>query len=68
MRGNLENVGYALPGTECVYNIDMMEETHYIVAMGAGAVSKRMYYAENRHERVPNKKEILYYIASNEEK
>ena len=50
MRGNLENVGYALPGTECIYNIDMMEETHDIVAMGAGAVSKKMHYEENRHE------------------
>jgi oxygen-independent coproporphyrinogen-3 oxidase len=63
MRGNLENVGYALPGTECVYNIDMMEETHDIVAMGAGAVSKRMYYGENRHERAPNPKSIVDYIS-----
>ncbi len=62
MRGNLENVGYALPGTECIYNIDMMEETHDIVAMGAGAVSKRMYYEENRHERVPNKKDVGTYL------
>jgi coproporphyrinogen dehydrogenase HemZ len=62
MAGNLENVGYALPGAACVYNIDMMEETHDIVALGAGAVSKRMYYAETRHERFPNPKNIRYYI------
>jgi coproporphyrinogen dehydrogenase HemZ len=62
MAGNLENVGYALPGAECVYNIDMMEETHDIVALGAGAVSKRMYYEQTRHERFPNPKNINYYI------
>ena len=62
MTGNLENVGYAAPGRVCVYNIDMMEETHSIVAMGAGAISKRMYYAENRHERFPHPKNPAYYL------
>lgn len=37
---NLENVGFALPGTEGLYNIYMMEEIHSIFAVGAGAVSK----------------------------
>ena len=64
MRGNLENVGYALPGAACVYNIDMMEETHHIVALGAGAVSKRMFYGENRHQRFPNPKSVEHYCAN----
>lgn len=38
--GNLENVGYAKPGTECMYNIYMMEELHPIFGIGAGAVTK----------------------------
>ncbi len=63
MRGNLENVGYALPGAACVYNVDMMEETHNIVALGAGAVSKRMFYAQTRHERYPNPKSVEHYCA-----
>ncbi len=67
MAGNLENVGYALPGTACVYNIDMMEETHDIVALGAGAVSKRMFYEQTRHERFPNPKNIEYYIGKIDE-
>ena len=67
MRGNLENVGYALPGAECVYNIDMMEETHDIVALGAGAVSKRMFFEQNRHERFPNPKNIEYFVSKIEE-
>ncbi len=38
--GNYENVGFALPGYEGLYNIYMMEEIHSIFAAGAGAVTK----------------------------
>jgi len=38
--GNLENVGYAKPGHEGLYNIYMMEEVHSIFASGASAVTK----------------------------
>lgn len=38
--GNLENVGYARPGCEGLYNIFMMEEVHSIFAAGASAVTK----------------------------
>ncbi len=38
--GALENVGYALPGTECFYNIAMMEDLLPVLAAGAGAISK----------------------------
>ena len=38
--GNFENVGYALPGAEGLYNIYMMEEVHSVFAAGAGAVTK----------------------------
>lgn len=42
--GNLENVGYAKEGRECMYNIFMMEELHSIFAVGAGAVTKLVDY------------------------
>ena len=42
--GNFENVGFALEGTECLYNVYMMEEVHSIFAVGAGAVSKMVNY------------------------
>lgn len=42
--GNYENVGFALAGTECRYNVYMMEEVHSIFAVGAGAVSKMVDY------------------------
>lgn len=62
MNGNLENVGYALPGMICVYNIDMMEETTNIIAHGANGMSKRVFLSENRVERIPNPKDIRTYV------
>ncbi len=62
MSGNLENVGYALPGKECVYNIDMMEETASILAHGAGTMTKRVFGGENRIERLPSPKDIDTYL------
>jgi oxygen-independent coproporphyrinogen-3 oxidase len=38
--GNLENVGYSLPGWESTYNIQVMEERQTIIGLGAGAGSK----------------------------
>ena len=68
MTGNLENIGYARPGTECIYNIDIMEETCSILAFGAGAISKRVFpSAQTRIERAPCVKDIPGYIARVEE-
>ena len=39
-QGNLENVGFAKPGCEGLYNIFIMEELQDIYAVGAGAVTK----------------------------
>jgi len=63
MAGNLENVGYALPGHECLYNVDMMEETGHVLAVGAGAISKRVDPHIGRIERAPNVSEISQYIS-----
>jgi len=38
--GNLENIGYALRGKECRYNIAVIEEQQNIIGLGAGSVSK----------------------------
>jgi oxygen-independent coproporphyrinogen-3 oxidase len=63
MSGNLENVGYALPGKECVYNIDMMEETASILSHGAGTMTKRVFHGQNRIERLPSPKDVPTYLA-----
>ncbi len=60
MSGNLENVGYAKPGKEGIYNILIMEEKQSIVALGAGSVTKRV---EPDHiERASNVKDIEQYL------
>ncbi|MED4227612.1 coproporphyrinogen III oxidase [Neobacillus cucumis] len=38
--GNLENVGYAFPNQESIYNIMIMEEKQTIIGLGCGAASK----------------------------
>ena len=62
MAGNFENVGYSLPGKECLYNIEIMEERQSILGMGAGAVSKFYEPEINRLERLPNVKNVEEYI------
>lgn len=61
--GNLENIGYASPGKECLYNILIMEEKQTIIALGAGASSKYVFPEENRIERVENVKDVSHYIS-----
>lgn len=60
--GNLENVGYCLKKTRCLYNMRIMEEQHTIIASGVGAVSKICFPDENRHERVANSRSVEDYI------
>lgn len=62
MTGNFENIGYALKGHTGVYNIDIMEETTDIIALGCGGVSKRVFKEEDRIERAFNFKSIYEYI------
>jgi len=61
--GNLENIGYAVPGAESIYNVQIMEERQTIIALGAGAITKLVYPGENRIERVFNVKNVEEYIA-----
>ncbi len=62
MAGNFENVGYALPGKECIYNILIMEEKQPIMGCGAGTTTKMVYPDRNRIERAENVKEVGQYI------
>lgn len=59
MTGNFENIGYSLDGHIGVYNIDIMEETADILALGCGAVSKRI--VGETIERAFNFKSIYEY-------
>lgn len=59
----LENVGYYRDDNVCIFNIDSMEDTSSVIAIGAGAISKRVFNLENRIERQPNCKFINDYIS-----
>ncbi|MDE6074993.1 MAG: radical SAM protein, partial [Clostridia bacterium] len=60
--GGHENCGWALPGKECVYNIDVMEEIADNIAVGANAISKRVFAADERIERCASPKDVKTYI------
>ena len=61
---NLENIGWAKPGFECLYNIYIMEEVHTILSAGAGGSTKLVIPGQRRGkiERVFNFKYPTEYI------
>lgn len=60
--GNLENVGYALPGMDSLYNILIIEEMQTIVGLGCGATSKWVDPSTSEITRLANPKEPKAYI------
>ncbi len=62
MLGNLENVGYALPGKQCANNVTTMEECLSVIACGAGAITKAVTDGERRIERLVNLRDVELYL------
>jgi oxygen-independent coproporphyrinogen-3 oxidase len=58
--GLLENVGWSLPGRECLYNVGMMAEVQTVYGAGAGAVSK--FVDGDRITRKFNAKDAGVYV------
>ena len=54
--GGAENTGWAKPGYEGLYNVYIMDETHTILACGAGAVTKLRQPNGDYIERIFNYK------------
>lgn len=67
MVGNLENTGWAKPGMESVYNVFVMDETHTVIACGAGAVTKVKEPGKDNLKRIFNFKFPYEYIDRFEE-
>lgn len=65
--GNLENVGYALPGEESIYNIAIMEEVQTIIGLGCGASTKLVNAETGKITQYHNPKEPVQYIMTFEE-
>lgn len=61
---NLENIGWAKPGYECLYNIYIMEEIHSILSAGAGGSTKLVIPGKRRGkiERIFNFKYPNEYL------
>ena len=57
--GNLENVGFAKRGAECLYNIYMMDEIHTVFGVGASAVT-RLTATEGAKQRIKRIFEAKY--------
>ncbi len=60
--GGCENVGWCKPGKACLYNIGVMEELTDNIAVGANAISKKLFGEDNRIERYATPKDIPTYI------
>ena len=60
--GNLENIGFAREGFECLYNVYIMDETHTILACGASGVTKLKEPRGPYIERIFNFKYPYEYI------
>lgn len=62
MTGNLENIGYAKPGTECLYNIQIISERQTIIGIGPAAATKAVDAATWRISSCYNAKDLNTYI------
>lgn len=60
--GNLENVGYALPGRESIYNIQIMEERQSVLGLGGGGITKLVEPGSWRLSRLVNPKCPATYV------
>lgn len=63
--GNLENVGYAKPGTQSLYNVYMMEEFHSVFGCGAGAVTRLVGNDPSKMLRIFSAKYPYEYLCEN---
>lgn len=64
MAGNQDNVGWSLPGKDGLYNVYIMDETHTILGVGAGAVTKLKQPGTHYLERLFNYKFPYEYNAN----
>ncbi len=64
MLGHLANIGYALPGTESIYNVQMMEERHIVIGIGPSSATK-VPQADGHHLHKLNMPKNIFTYTSN---
>ncbi len=57
-----ENLGFTLPGRQCLYNILMIEERQTILGLGVGSGSKFLAPGDWSLENLYNPKDLIQYI------
>ena len=61
-----ENLGYSQNGSESIYNIEMIEENKTIIGIGAGAITKLIWFDEEKNrdniKRLVNPKDPLVWM------
>lgn len=62
MVGNFENVGWSKKGSEGLYNVFIMDETHTVLGCGAGATTKLKQPNGSYIERIFNYKYSYEYL------
>ncbi len=62
MSGNLENVGYAKAGTECIYNVQIMEENQTILGVGPAATTKAVQPLTGQIKNCYHPKDVHTYM------
>ncbi len=60
--GGNENCGWCKNGNTCAYNVDVMEEICSNIAVGANAISKRVFGGGAKVDRLATPKDIPTYI------
>jgi len=66
-----ENLGYAVPGTESIFNIEMIEENQSTIGLGGGAITKRIEALSDvidNIDKVVNPKDPALYIREMKER
>lgn len=61
MLGHLANIGYAKPGTESIYNIQMMEERHPVIGVGPSSSTKLPLVDGHHLRRMNMPKNVAVY-------
>jgi len=62
MSGGLENIGFAKPNKESVYNVKIIEECQTIIGVGGAATTKVVDEREKRIKATFNPKDLITYL------
>jgi coproporphyrinogen III oxidase-like Fe-S oxidoreductase len=57
-----EDLFYCKESATCIFNVDNIEETCSVIACGVNAISNKVYYIEQKQEKLENPKSVNDYL------